>query len=82
MNKLRQNDQLLKPTLKNINDIIELVGEENLPVSALTFTKMSDAMNGIFWSDRKRTVISGVIGGARVYGSDEFIERLKNTVLC
>ena len=77
---LKQNDSLIKPTPKQIQQIIDAVGIGYLPVTPELFATMSIKMGGLFWSDRKKTLISGVIGGANKYGFDEFLERLKNTV--
>ena len=80
MNKLKQNDSLIKPTPKQIQQIIDAVDGKYLPLPPELFINKSIKMGGLFWSDRKNMLISGVIGGANKYGFDEFLERLKNTV--
>lgn len=81
MPTLKQNDSVLNLDEKTAKQIVSVIGRGNLLTSEKEFVKMAVSMGGVFWSDRKKTVVPGKLGGGEVLTKKDFIERLKNTVV-
>lgn len=83
MSVLKQNDSVLNLDEKTAKQIVSVIGRGNLLTSEKEFVTMAVSMGGVFWSDRKKTVVPGKLSdGCVVWPKKIFVERLKNTVVC
>lgn len=76
---LNQNDSLVDLDEKTAKKVVATIGRGNLLTSEKEFIEMAISMGGIFWSERKKTVVPGKLTSGMVLGKSDFLSRLKNT---